>query len=119
MCQQVINYYYYSLTMRYITNQINRTSTVAPKKTVSLVNKHTLEVQFINKKKQYEELISDLILKQKPVMELYRKLLLIKNQLETQGRVVHLDDLKVVSFQQYKETSAKTVRPSAINKIFS
>lgn len=103
------------LLSNYITNQINRTSTVAPKKTVSLVNKHTLEVQFINKKKQYEELISDLVLKQKPVIELYRKLLLIKNQLETQGRVVHLDDLKVVSFQQYKETSAKTVRPSAIH----
>ncbi|XP_030745813.1 myosin-10-like isoform X2 [Sitophilus oryzae] len=78
---------------------INRTNTVA--------NKHTLEIQFINKNKRYVQMKKELVEKQKPVVDLYQNLIQIKKRLEELGKNVKLDDLRLVPLDEFNKPSAR------------
>ncbi|XP_048519816.1 uncharacterized protein LOC125503462, partial [Dendroctonus ponderosae] len=65
----------------------------------SFANKHTLEIQFINKNKRFAQMRRDLLEKQKPIMDLYHNLTQLKSRLEELGRSVKLEDVKLVYFE--------------------
>lgn len=65
-----------------------------------VTNKHTLEIQFINKKKRLSQLKKDLVEKQKPVLDLYQNLLQIKKRLEELGKVVQLEEVKLLPYNE-------------------
>ncbi|CAG9764786.1 unnamed protein product [Ceutorhynchus assimilis] len=69
----------------------------------SLENKHTLEIQFINKNKRFLLLKRELEEKQKPVMELHKTLMQLKKRLEELGKFVTLEDLKLASVKEYQK----------------
>lgn len=68
-----------------------------------VTNRHTLEIQFINKKKRLNLLKKDLIEKQKPVLDLYQNLLQIKKRLEELGKVVQLEEVKLLPYNVAEE----------------
>ncbi|CAG9766969.1 unnamed protein product [Ceutorhynchus assimilis] len=77
--------------------------TPVPRLNVS-ANKHTLEVQFINKNKRLVQLKKELLEKQKPVIEIYQSLTTIKKKLQQMGKNVKLDEVKLVPYQDLNET---------------
>ncbi|XP_066142388.1 uncharacterized protein [Euwallacea fornicatus] len=84
-------------------NDTNKTLSMRRISAVS--NKHTLEMKFINTNKRYLQLKKDLIDKQKPVIDLYRSLLETKKKLEEVGKFVTLEDIKLVPYTKYNQTS--------------
>ncbi|CAG9764785.1 unnamed protein product [Ceutorhynchus assimilis] len=72
-----------------------------------LNDRHTLEIQFINKNKSYLRMKQDLEGKQKPVLDLYKNLTQIKMRLEDLGKTVRLEDVKMVSVSEYGNTSSE------------
>ncbi|XP_050307941.1 cingulin-like protein 1 isoform X2 [Anthonomus grandis grandis] len=63
-------------------------------------NKHTLEIQFLNKNKRYVQMKKDLQEKQKPIIELYQNLVQIKKRLEEFGKNVKVDEVKLITFDE-------------------
>ncbi|XP_066154552.1 putative leucine-rich repeat-containing protein DDB_G0290503 isoform X2 [Euwallacea fornicatus] len=72
-------------------------------------NKHTLEIQFINKNKRYLQMKKELMEKQKSVLDLYQNLVQIKKNLDELGRNVQLDEVKLVSSIAPKAPSPHSV----------
>lgn len=72
-----------------------------------ITNKHTLEIQFINKKKRLTQLKKELMEKQKPVLDLYQNLVQIKKRLEELGKVVQLEEVKLLPVEEEKEKQKK------------
>jgi uncharacterized coiled-coil DUF342 family protein len=64
-----------------------------------VINKNTLEVQFMNNKKRLLQLHSELVDKQRPLLEMHKSLLRTKKQLEELGKKVVLEELKIVSLK--------------------
>lgn len=87
-------------------------SLVARKIVRGVVNKHTLEVQYLNKHKRLLQYKKELVEKQKPVMELYQNLLEIKRQLADFGKIVELEEVKFV----IGVDAGATATPVASNK---
>ncbi|XP_076274411.1 uncharacterized protein LOC143205180 isoform X2 [Rhynchophorus ferrugineus] len=83
----------------------SRTSSLSVARTNSVANKHTLEIQFINKSKRYIQMKKELIEKQKPVLDLYQNLVQIKKRLEELGKHVKLDDLKLLPLEDFRKQS--------------
>ncbi|XP_044748786.1 myosin-10-like isoform X2 [Coccinella septempunctata] len=68
-------------------------------------NKHTLEMQFLNKHKKLVQYKKELLEKQRPVMDLYQNLLEIKKQLAEFGKCVELEEIKLVALDEPKKQS--------------
>ncbi|XP_044255406.1 intracellular protein transport protein USO1-like [Tribolium madens] len=64
-----------------------------------IINKNTLEVQFMNNKKRLLQLHTELVEKQRPLLEMHKSLLRTKKQLEELGKKVVLEDIKIVSLK--------------------
>lgn len=83
-----------------------------------VANKHTLEVQFINKKKRLVQMSKEMADKQKPIIDLYQNLVLIKSKLEQLGRHVELEEIKVIPFKGEEkiceEGAGETVTPDTV-----
>ncbi|XP_045479629.1 myosin-10-like isoform X3 [Harmonia axyridis] len=71
----------------------------------TVTNKHTLEMQFLNKHKKLIQYKKELSEKQRPVMDLYQNLLEIKKQLAEFGKSVELEEIKFVSMEEPKKHS--------------
>ncbi|KAL1513111.1 hypothetical protein ABEB36_002573 [Hypothenemus hampei] len=67
-------------------------------------DKHTLEVQFINKNKVYLQLKNEIMGKQKVLLDNYLKLKEIKQKLEHYGKVMNLDEIKLVRYKDINGT---------------
>nr|CAI5844156.1 unnamed protein product [Callosobruchus analis] len=83
------------------SSKLSRPSTVVVRQqnpTTGTSSKHTLEVQFINKKKRLAQLKKDLLEKQKPVLDLYQNLVQIKKKLEELGKNVQLEEVKLMNY---------------------
>ncbi|RZC38711.1 intracellular protein transport protein USO1 [Asbolus verrucosus] len=65
----------------------------------SVINRNTLEVQFINNKKRLLQLHAELLDKQRPLVDMHKSLLRTKKQLEDLGKKVVLEDLKIISLK--------------------
>nr|CAH7757578.1 unnamed protein product [Callosobruchus chinensis] len=90
-----------SVTKTTATSKLSRPSTLVVKQqntTTGTSSKHTLEVQFINKKKRLTQLKKDLLEKQKPVLDLYQNLLQLKKKLEELGKSVQLEEVKLMNY---------------------
>ncbi|CAH0561376.1 unnamed protein product [Brassicogethes aeneus] len=87
--------------------KIPKTSTTCYRSAVGTNNKHTLEVQFINKRKRLTTLTKELIDKQKPVLDLYENLVQIKAKLNELGKSVQLEEIKVLSVEKKKKLEEK------------
>ncbi|XP_066262199.1 golgin subfamily A member 6-like protein 24 [Euwallacea similis] len=83
----------------------NTSKTLSMRRINTVSDKHTLEVKFINTNKRYLQLKKELIDKQKPVIDLYRSLLETKKKLEEVGKLVTLEDIKLVPYTKYNEIS--------------
>ncbi|XP_074037753.1 uncharacterized protein isoform X2 [Leptinotarsa decemlineata] len=68
-----------------------------------ITNKHTLEIQFLNKKKRLALLQKDLAEKQKPVLDLYQNLIQIKKRLEELGKIVYLEEMKLLPYNEQRQ----------------
>ncbi|KAJ8910164.1 hypothetical protein NQ315_005767 [Exocentrus adspersus] len=87
-----------------------------------VTNKHTLEIQFINKKKRLSQLKKDLLEKQKPVLDLYQNLVQIKRRLEELGKAVQLDEIKLLPYndkpgkepEQTEGGAGETISPEVV-----
>ncbi|KAJ8936875.1 hypothetical protein NQ314_012139 [Rhamnusium bicolor] len=88
-------------------NRSSRPSSVTLNRTSQVTNKHTLEIQFINKKKRLGLLKKDLVEKQKPVLDLYQNLLQIKRRLEELGKVVQLEEVKLMPYNEIQDSAAE------------
>lgn len=64
-----------------------------------VINKNTLEVQFINNKKRLLQLHAELNERQRPLLDMHKSLLRTKKQLEDLGKKVVLEDLKIVTLK--------------------
>ncbi|XP_063909440.1 golgin subfamily A member 6-like protein 24 isoform X2 [Zophobas morio] len=64
-----------------------------------VINRNTLEVQFMNNKKRLMQLHSELIDRQRPLQEMHKSLMRTKKQLEELGKKVVLEDLKIISLK--------------------
>ncbi|CAH1962431.1 unnamed protein product [Acanthoscelides obtectus] len=83
------------------SSKLSRPSTVVVRHQITPTgtsSKHTLEVQFINKKKRLAQLKKDLLEKQKPVLDLYQNLVQIKKKLEELGKHVQLEQVKLMNY---------------------
>ncbi|KAG5886703.1 hypothetical protein JTB14_015768 [Gonioctena quinquepunctata] len=106
-----------SLSSRMLTSKLARpcSSVVG---TNQVVNKHTLEIQFLNKKKRLVSLKKDLAEKQKPVLDLYQNLVQIKKRLEELGKVVYLEEVKMMPYEEQgdiaKDGAGENVPPEII-----
>lgn len=85
------------------TSKLSRPSSATLKSLSTVTNKHTLEIQFINKKKRLAILKKELSEKQKPVMDLYQNLIQIKKRLEELGKIVYLEEVKVMSYNEQSD----------------
>lgn len=70
-----------------------------------VTNKHTLEMQFLNKHKKLVQYKKELMEKQRPIMDLYQNLLEIKKQLAEFGKSVELEEIKLVAMDEPKKQS--------------
>ncbi|CAH1160222.1 unnamed protein product, partial [Phaedon cochleariae] len=91
---------------RTFSSRLSRPSSSILNSTSQIGNKHTLEIQFLNKKKRLGLLKEDLAEKQKPVLDLYQNLVQIKKKLEELGKVVFLEEVKLMPFNEAQEMSA-------------
>lgn len=82
------------------TRLVSRTSSMLPR-TACLASKHTLEIQFLNKNKRYVQMKRELLEKQKPLVDLYQNLNQIKKRLEELGKIVKLEEVRIVSFEDF------------------
>ncbi|EFA02559.2 uncharacterized protein LOC660410 isoform X1 [Tribolium castaneum] len=64
-----------------------------------VINKNTLEVQFMNNKKRLLQLHAELVEKQRPLLDMHKSLLRTKKQLEELGKKVVLEDLKIMTLK--------------------
>lgn len=64
-----------------------------------VINKNTLEVQFLNNKKRLLKLHADLVEKQRPLLDMHKSLMRTKKQLEELGKKVVLEEIKIVSLK--------------------
>lgn len=87
-------------TLRSGNAKISKPATGITKCPSQGLNKHTLELQFINKKKKLATMQKELLDKQKPVLDLYQNLIQIKKKLEELGKEVTLQDIKISPFLQ-------------------
>ncbi|XP_057654704.1 myosin heavy chain, clone 203-like isoform X1 [Diorhabda carinulata] len=84
------------------------------------ISKHTLEIQFLNKKRRLTQLQKDLLEKQKPVLDLYQSLLQIKKKLENLGKSVCLEEIKlvpasgIIGSQECPDGAGESVQPEVI-----
>ncbi|CAG9827323.1 unnamed protein product [Diabrotica balteata] len=86
------------------TGKLSKPNSGLLKGSTQNINKHTLEIQFLNKKKRLSLLHKDLIEKQKPVLDLYQSLVHIKKKLEEFGKNVCLDEIKLIPYSGIQET---------------
>ncbi|KAL1506866.1 hypothetical protein ABEB36_006149 [Hypothenemus hampei] len=90
------------------TNPANKNSS-SPLPRATTLNKHTLEMQLLNKQKTYKLLKKELLEKQVPLIALYNKMVDVKKRLEVLGKSVELEEFKFVSFEDYyKEQKSHT-----------
>lgn len=85
------------------TQSSSRTTSQSVSRTSTVLSRHTLEKQFLHKNKEYMKMRTDLLEKQRPVLEMYQKLVKIKKQLEKLGKLVTLEDLKFIPFTECKQ----------------
>ncbi|KAL3267417.1 hypothetical protein HHI36_011546 [Cryptolaemus montrouzieri] len=71
----------------------------------TIPNKHTLEIQFMNKHKRLVQYKKDLIEKQRPIMDLYQNLLEIKKHLAEFGKIVEIEEIKLISIEEPERKS--------------
>ncbi|KAH1014701.1 hypothetical protein HUJ05_012543 [Dendroctonus ponderosae] len=101
----------------------SRTSSLSASHTSTVANKHTLEIQFLNRNKRYLELKKELLEKQKPVVDMYRNLIQIKKRLDELGKFVKLEDFKLVAVSNYKKPliqgSGEQIPAEVVNRMKS
>ncbi|XP_050501237.1 myosin-8-like isoform X2 [Diabrotica virgifera virgifera] len=93
-----------SQTVKSNTGKLSKPNSGLLKGPTQNISKHTLEIQFLNKKKRLSLLHKDLIEKQKPVLDLYQSLVHIKKKLEEFGKNVCLEEIKLIPYSGIPET---------------
>lgn len=81
-------------------------------------NKHTLEIQFLNKKKRLEMLKKEMNEKQRPVLDLYNSLAQTKKKLEEFGKVVQLEEIKLIpvgNVEKNESTASEVNADTVVN----
>ncbi|XP_060531861.1 myosin heavy chain, clone 203-like isoform X2 [Cylas formicarius] len=87
--------------LKNVKSNSSRTASVSASRISTVANKHTLEIQFINKNKRYVQMKKELLEKQKPVLDLYQSLAKIKKRLEELGKQVVLEEFKLVPTEDH------------------
>ncbi|CAG9764787.1 unnamed protein product [Ceutorhynchus assimilis] len=71
-------------------------------------NKHTLEIQFINKNKMFMQMKRELEEKLKPAVDLHKTLVQLKRKLKELGKLVTFEDIKWDPMNEYQKTLGRS-----------